>query len=82
MRATGRGQLLSLTQLEGSFGRLDATQAQVAYDESLVAVDLIMQRTAFDWPSLFRALAEHNRTAQIFESFALPYSDLEAQFGR
>ncbi len=82
LRATGRDQLMSLTQLEATFGRLNAAQAQVAYDESLVAVDFIMQRTAFNWPSLFRALAEHDRTAQIFDSFALSYSDLEAQFGR
>src|ERR1044071_2980011 len=76
LRATGRDQLMSLTQLEATFGRLNAAQAQVAYDESLVAVDFIMQRTAFNWPSLFRALAEHDRTAQIFDSFALSYSDL------
>lgn len=82
LRATGRDRLISLIHLESSLGRLNAAQAQVAYDESLVAVDIIMQRTAFNWPSLFRALAEHDRTAQIFDSFALPYSDFEAQFGR
>jgi len=82
LRATGRDRLIPLVHLEGSFGRFNAAQAQVAYDESLVAVDIIMQRTAFNWPSLFRALAEHDRTAQIFDSFALSYSDFEAQFGR
>jgi hypothetical protein len=42
---------------------------------------MIMERTAFNSPSLFRALAEHDRTEQTFDSFALPYSDLEARFG-
>jgi tetratricopeptide (TPR) repeat protein len=82
LRATDRDQIISLANLEDSFFRLSAAQAQVAYDESLVAVDVIMQRTAFNWPSLFRALGEHDRTGQIFDSFALSYSDLEAQFGR
>jgi tetratricopeptide (TPR) repeat protein len=82
LRAAGRDRIIPLKSLEGSFSRLGAVQAQVAYDESLVAVDVIMQRPAFNWSSLFRALAEHDRTEQIFDSFALSYSDLEAQFGR
>ena len=82
LRAAGRARIIPLASLEDSFSRLNAAQAQVAYDESLVAVDVIMQRPAFNWSSLFRALAEHDRTEQTFDSFALSYSDLEAQFGR
>ena len=82
LRATGRDRLIPLRSLEGSFSRLVAAQVQTAYDESLVAVDVIMQRPAFNWSSLFRALAEHDRTEHTFDSFALSYSDLEAQFGR
>jgi tetratricopeptide (TPR) repeat protein len=82
LKAIGRDRMIPLSSLAGSFGRLGAAQALVAYDESLVAVDVIMQRTAFNWSSLFRALAEHDRTEQTFDSFALSYSDLEAQFGR
>src|SRR5688500_16724994 len=82
LRAAGRDRIIPLKSLEGSFSRLGLAQAQVAYDESLVAVDVIMQRPAFNWSSLFRALGEHDRTEQTFDSFALSYSDLEAQFGR
>jgi tetratricopeptide (TPR) repeat protein len=82
LKAMGSGRMIPLSRLEGSFSRLGAAQAVVAYDQSLVAVDVIMQRPAFNWSSLFRALAEHDGTAQIFDSFALSYSDLEAQFGR
>jgi tetratricopeptide (TPR) repeat protein len=82
LRAAGRARMIPLAALENSFGRLAGAQVQIAYDESLVAVDVIMQRPAFNWSSLFRALAEHDRTAQIFDSFALSYADLEAQFGR
>jgi hypothetical protein len=74
--------MIPLRDLEDGFSRFGAAQAQLAYSESLVAVDVIMQRPAFNWPSLFRALAEHDRTEQTFDSFALSYSDLEAQFGR
>jgi tetratricopeptide (TPR) repeat protein len=82
LKIAGRNRLIPLGDLEGSFSGLGSAQAQVAYDESLVAVDVIMQRPAFNWASLFRALGEHDRTAQTFDSFALSYSDLEAQFAR
>ena len=82
LKTAGRDRMIPLRSLEDGFSRLGAAQAQLAYDESLVAVDVIMQRPAFNWPSLFRALAEHDRTEQTFESFALSYSDFEAQFAR
>jgi hypothetical protein len=74
LRATGRDRIIPLKSLEGGFSRLGPAQAQVAYDESLVAVDVIMQRPAFNWSSLFRALAERVETERTFESFALSYS--------
>jgi tetratricopeptide (TPR) repeat protein len=82
LKAAGPDDIIPLKRLEGGFSRLGAAQALVAYDEALVAVDTIMERTAFNWPSLFRALAEHDRTEQTFDSFALPYADLEARFRR
>jgi hypothetical protein len=82
LKAVGRDRIIPLRSLEAGFSRLGAAQALVAYDESLVAVEMIMERTAFNWPSLFRALAEHDRTEQTFDSFALSYADFEARFGR
>jgi tetratricopeptide (TPR) repeat protein len=82
LRAAGRDRLIPLRSLDQSFSRFGAAQAQVAYDEALVAVDVIMQRPGLNWPSLFRALSETDRTDRTFDSFGFPYSDLEAQFGR
>ncbi|HEY5618253.1 MAG TPA: tetratricopeptide repeat protein [Vicinamibacterales bacterium] len=81
-RLKAGGRTLSLRSLEGSFSRLGAADAHVAYDESLVAVDRIFQRPGFNWPSLFRALAENDRTEHTFDNFGFRYSDLEAEFGR
>ncbi len=80
LRATGR--TIPLRSLEGSFMRLSAADAQIAYDESLVAVTHIFQRPGFNWPSLFRALGENDRTEHTFDNFGYRYADLEAEFRR
>ena len=82
LKAAGRGGMIPLRSLEGSFGRLGAADAQVAYDQSLVAADVILQRPGFSWPRLFRALSENDRTERTLESFGFSYSDLEAEFWR
>jgi tetratricopeptide (TPR) repeat protein len=82
LRAAGRHRLIPLASLEGSFTGLGAAEAQVAYDESLVAVDALMQRPAFNWARLLLALSQFDRPERAFDSLVLPYSDFEAQFGR
>ena len=82
LRTAGPQRIMPLRSLEGSFSRLALAQAQVAYDESLVAVDTIMQRPGFNWASLLRALGETDWTERTFSSFGFSYPDLEAQFGR
>ena len=59
------GQVVPLRYLEGSFGRLTTAQAGVAYDQSLVVVDAIIQRGNVDWNALFRALGDSSRTVHI-----------------
>lgn len=81
-RLKAAGRVIPLRSLEASFTRLGAAEAQVAYDESLVAVETILQRPGFNWPSLFRALSESDRTERTFDSFGFLYSDLEATFVR
>jgi tetratricopeptide (TPR) repeat protein len=76
------GRTIPLRNLERSFTRLGAADAHVAYDESLVAVDAILQQPGFSWTRLFRALSENNRTESTFDSFGLGYADLEAEFAR
>jgi hypothetical protein len=82
LKAAGGGGMIPLRILEGSFGRFGAADAQVAYDESLVAADVILRRPGFSWTRLFRALSENDRTESTLESFGFSYSDLEAEFGR
>jgi tetratricopeptide (TPR) repeat protein len=81
-RLKAAGRMISLRSLEGSFSRLSADEAQAAYDASLVAVDVILQRTGLNWPSVFRALSENDRPERTLDSFGFPYSVLEAEFRR
>ena len=76
------GQVVPLRYLEGSFTRLTAQQALVAYAESLVVVDAIFQRPGLDWNGLFRALTESPRTEYTLDNFGLRYSELEAEIDR
>jgi tetratricopeptide (TPR) repeat protein len=71
--------VIPLQYLQGSFSRLTAPQAALAYDESLVVVDNLLRRPGMDWPALFRALSESDRTEYTFDSFGLRYSSLEAE---
>jgi tetratricopeptide (TPR) repeat protein len=71
------GQVIPLRALERSFSRLTASQARVAYDESLVVVDAILRRPGFSLSELLRALSESNRTEYTFDNFGLTYLSLE-----
>ena len=71
--------VIPLQYLEGSFSRLTAEQATLAYDESLVVVDNLFQRPGMDWNALFRALSESDRTEYTFDNFGLRYASLEAE---
>ena len=73
--------VIPLRYLEGSFSRLTAPQATLAYDESLVVVDNLFRRPGMDWTALFRELSESDRTEYTFDSFGLRYSSLEAEIG-
>jgi tetratricopeptide (TPR) repeat protein len=81
-RVKAAGRQIPLHNLEGSFSRLSAADAQLAYDESLVAVDVMLHRPGLNWPSVFRALSENDRTERTLDSFGFPYSTLEAEFRR
>jgi hypothetical protein len=79
-RLKAAGRTISLRSLEDSFSRLTADQARVAYDASLVAVSVMLQRPGLNWPSIFRALSETDRAERTLDSFGFPYSVLEAEF--
>ena len=50
--ACGPDRRLPLANLESGFSGFGAAQAQIAYDEAWVAVDVIMERPAFNWSRL------------------------------
>jgi tetratricopeptide (TPR) repeat protein len=80
MRATPGS--IPLKHLEGGFSRLDSREARVAYDESLLAVNVMLDRPGFGWPSLLSRLAGGQTIADAMPNFGLSYDDLEASFKR
>ena len=80
MKALGRW--IPLKRLQGGFGRLSAAEAQVAYDESLLAVNVIAERPAFGWTRLLHQLADGQSFDDVIGSYGFSYADLEASFAR
>jgi hypothetical protein len=80
MRTLGRPT--PLKNLERSFGQMSATEAQVAYDESLLAVSVMLDRPGFGWTRLLHRLADGQSFDEAIDSFGFSYSDLEASFAR
>lgn len=78
MRAVGR--TIPLKLLEHGFGNLNALQAQVAYDESLLAVQVMLDRPGFGWPALLSRIAGGQSFAEAIPNFGFSYEDLEAGF--
>jgi tetratricopeptide (TPR) repeat protein len=77
-RLKAHGQRIPLQHLEGSFTPLSADAAQVAYDESLVAVTVMLQRSGFTWTQLLNALAGAPRADDVLRGFGVGYADLDA----
>ena len=76
-------QAVSLKDLEPGFGAKTAGDARLAYDVSLVAVSLIVERAGFGWGTFFSDLAEGTpcETA-LTRRFGYSYADLEAALRR
>ena len=76
------GGWIPLKALEGGFGRMNAAQAGVAYDESLLAVSVLLERPGFGWTRLLQDLAGGERFERVIERFGFSYADLERDFAR
>jgi tetratricopeptide (TPR) repeat protein len=76
------GRPIPLKNLEGSFAQLSAPDAQVAYDESLLAVSVLFDRPGFGWTRLLHRLADGQSFQDAIDSFGFSYADLEAPFTR
>jgi tetratricopeptide (TPR) repeat protein len=81
-RVKARRGSIPLRYLEGSFSRLSAAEAQIAYDESLVAVSVLFERPGFGWTRLFNDLAGGEPFERVIERFGFSYADLEVDFPR
>jgi tetratricopeptide (TPR) repeat protein len=77
-RLQSHGARIPLEELERRFSDLTTAGAAVAYDESLVAVDTMLQRPQFTWAQLLYALSTGVGTAGTLERFGVTYADLDA----
>ena len=80
MKAPGRP--IPLKDLEHGFGHMGAAPAQMAYDESLLAVGVMADRPGFGWSRLLGRLADGQSFAEAIPNFGFSYADLEAPFAR
>lgn len=78
MKAYGRS--IPLQNLEHGFGSMGAFEAQVAYDESLLAVGVMADRPGFGWTRLLHRLADGQSFGEAIGNFGFSYADLEAGF--
>jgi hypothetical protein len=81
-RLKAGGRAAPLKHLEAGFSRLSAADAQIAYDESLVAVSVLFDRPGFGWIRLLHRLGDGQSFEDAIGSFGFSYSDLEAPFAR
>jgi tetratricopeptide (TPR) repeat protein len=81
-RVKAAGRSIPLKALERGFSHLTALQAQVAYDESLMAVSVMLDRPGFGWHLLLSRLADGQTFAEAIPNFGFSYEDLEAGFPR
>jgi tetratricopeptide (TPR) repeat protein len=81
-RLTSGGRFIRLRDLERGFGRFGPEAARVAYDESLLAVGVLLDRPGFGWIRLLHRLGNGEPFADAIVNFGFSYEDLEAPFGR
>jgi tetratricopeptide (TPR) repeat protein len=81
-RLAQAGRTIPLKRLEAGFSRMSGADAQVAYDESLLAVGVLFDRPGFGWIRLLHRLADGQMFDDAIGSFGFSYADLEAPFAR
>jgi len=81
-RLKAAGRSIPLKALENGFSHLSAWDARVAYDESLLAVGVLLDRPGFGWIRLLHRLADGQSFEDAIVNFGFSYADLEAPFAR
>jgi hypothetical protein len=79
-RLQAQGRRIPLASLTQAFRVFGAADAQVAYDESLLAVSAMFERPGFGWGRLLHALSGGQPVDRALASFGFSYVDLEARF--
>jgi len=77
-RMAAAGRSIPLTRLAGSFGGLNAADVRIAYDESLLAVDVLCERPGFGWIRLLHRLRDGAAFDDAIGFFGFGYDDLES----
>ena len=78
-RMQSSGVVIPLSQLQEGFGRLNAAQALVAYDESLVAVDFLARLLGTRMAVLLQGMGNGRSFDQSMGQLGLQAADFEAQ---
>jgi tetratricopeptide (TPR) repeat protein len=81
-RMIAAGRSIPLKNLERGFGHMGPAEAQMAYDESLLAVSVMADRPGFGWTRLLHRLADGQSFADAIGNFGFSYADLEAPFAK
>jgi tetratricopeptide (TPR) repeat protein len=82
-RVRAQGSPVVLEDLERSFSTKTADEARLAYDASLAAASLVVERAGFGWGTFFSDLAEGEPCERaLIRRFGLSYADLEAALAR
>ena len=77
-RLKAGGRFIPLPQLERGFGRFGAADARIAYDESLVAVGVLLDHAGFSWIRLLHRLRDGASFGEAIGNSGYTYDDLEA----
>jgi tetratricopeptide (TPR) repeat protein len=76
------GRSIPLKSLEGSFRELRGIDVQIAYDESLLAVNVMLDRPGFIWTRLLHRVEDGRSFEDTIKNLGWSYADLEAPFAR
>ena len=74
--------MIPLAALEGGFGRLNAEQATLAYEENLFTVDYLMHLANGRMAVLLQALGSGQSFDASMGQFGMRAADFEAQVAR
>jgi tetratricopeptide (TPR) repeat protein len=81
-RAQARGGIIPFAQLQQGFGRLGAAQARAAYDQSLVAAEMLARAIGPRMAALLRGLGRGQSFSEAMGLVGLRASEFEEQVQR